>query len=93
MPDLGVSPAVEQAAFSLPEGAVSEPIATDTGTAIVKVVEKKEVTPAEWQAAKDQFRDQLLTERRNRFFSAYMVKAKQRMKIEVNREVLRRVTS
>ena len=32
------------------------------------------------------FREELLTDRRNRFFSAYMVKAKQKMKIEVNRE-------
>ena len=31
------------------------------------------------------------TDRRNRFFSAYMAKAKQKMKIEVNREALQRV--
>ena len=93
IPDLGNAPAVEDAAFKLPEGAVSDPIATDTGTAIVKVVEKKEVTPAEWTAAKDKFRDEILNDRRNRFFSAYMVKAKQRMKIEVNSETLQRVVS
>ncbi|MGE5245677.1 MAG: SurA N-terminal domain-containing protein [Betaproteobacteria bacterium] len=93
IPDLGVAPAVEETAFSLPEGAVSDPIATDTGTAVIKVLQKKEVTPAEWQAAKEKFRDDMLADRRNRFFTAYMVKAKQRMKIEVNREALQRVTS
>jgi parvulin-like peptidyl-prolyl isomerase len=80
-----------EVAFTLPAGAVSDPIATDNGTAVIKVLEKKEVTPPEWAAAKDRFRDELLNERRNRFFSAYMVKAKQRMKIEVNREMLQRV--
>ena len=35
----------------------------------------------------------LLTDRRNRFFSAYMLKAKQKMKIEVNRETLQRAIS
>jgi peptidyl-prolyl cis-trans isomerase D len=91
IPDLGVAPAVEDAAFKLPQGAVSEAIATDNGTAVIKVLEKKEVTPDEWKGAKDRFREELLAERRNRFFSSYMVKAKKNMKIDVNRETLQRV--
>lgn len=90
IPDLGVSPAVEDAAFALGVGAVSDPIATDTGTGVIKVIEKKEVAPDEWILSKDRFREELLTERRNRFFGSYMVKAKQRMKIDVNRETLQR---
>ena len=93
LPDLGVAPAVMAVAFALPQGGVSDPIATDNGTAVVKVVEKKEVTPAEWLEAKDRFHEEMLNERRNRFFSAYMVKAKQRMKIEVNRETLQKAVS
>jgi peptidyl-prolyl cis-trans isomerase D len=93
IPDLGVAPAVEDAAFKLAVGAVSDPIATDNGTAVIKVLEKKSVTPEEWTSSKDRFRDELLTDRRNRFFSAYMVKAKQKMKIEVNREALQRASS
>ena len=93
IPDLGVAPAVEDAAFKLAVGAVSDPIATDNGTAVIKVLEKKEVTPEEWTSSKDRFREELLTDRRNRFFSAYMVKAKQKMKIEVNREALQRAAS
>jgi peptidyl-prolyl cis-trans isomerase D len=91
LPDLGVAPAVMDAAFALPAGGVTGPIATDNGTAVVKVVEKKEVTPSEWTEAKDRFREEVLNDRRNKFFSAYMVKAKQKMKIEVNRETLQRV--
>jgi peptidyl-prolyl cis-trans isomerase D len=93
IPDLGAASAVEDAAFKLPVGAASDPIPTDNGTAVVKVLEKKEVTPTEWVANKDRFREELLSDRRNRFFSAYMVKAKQKMKIAVNRETLQRVVS
>ena len=93
IPDLGAAPAVEEAAFKLAVGAVSDPIPTDTGTAVIKVLEKKEVTPEEWTSSKDRFREELLTDRRNRFFSAYMVKAKQKMKIDVNRETLQRAVS
>ena len=66
---------------------------TVTGTAIIKVLEKQEVNPADLAKAKDTFRDEILADRRNRFFSAYMAKAKQKMKIEVNREALQRVIS
>jgi peptidyl-prolyl cis-trans isomerase D len=93
IPDLGAAPAVEDAAFKLAVGAVSDPIPTDTGTAVIKVIEKKEVTTEEWTSSKDRFREELLTDRRNRFFSAYMVKAKQKMKIDVNRETLQRAVS
>ena len=93
IPDLGVAKAVEDATFKLPVGGVSGPIATDNGTAIVKVLDKQEVTSADWANAKDRFREEVLTDWRNRFFGAYMVKAKQKMKIEVNRESLQRATS
>ena len=93
IPDLGNAPAVEDAAFKLAVGAVSDPIQTDTGTAVIKVLEKKEVTTEEWTSSKDRFREELLTDRRNRFFSAYMAKAKQKMKIDVNRETLQRAVS
>jgi peptidyl-prolyl cis-trans isomerase D len=88
IPDLGVAPAVEEAAFKLPVGAVSDPISTDAGSAVIKVLERQEVTPTEWASNKDRFREDLVMDRRNRFFTAYMIKAKQKMKIEVNREIL-----
>jgi len=91
IPDLGVASAVEDAAFKLPQGSVSDAIPTDNGTAVIKVIEKKEVTPDEWNTAKDRFREELLSDRRNRFFGSYMTKAKKNMKIDVNRETLQRV--
>src|SRR5207247_6784885 len=73
IPDLGVAPAVEEKAFALPVGAVSDPIATDAGTAVIKVIEKKEVTPDEWKTGRDKFREDLLADRRNRFYGAYLM--------------------
>lgn len=91
LPEVGVSAAVDRIAFSLPIGEVSEPIATDTATVVIKVLERKEATKEEFATGKEQLREDLLNERRNRFFSAYMVKAKQRMAININREVLGRL--
>ena len=93
IPDLGVAPAIDAAAFKMTPGSVSDPIAVDNGAAVIKLVEKQEVTPADYTLAKDKFREEILADRRNRFFGAYMVKAKQRMKIEVNRESLQKAVS
>ena len=91
LPEIGSAPDVLEAAFKLPEGAVGGPVTTDAGAAIFKVVEKHESSPQDVTANKETFRDELLNDRKNRFFSAYMQKAKQKMKISVNREALKRV--
>jgi hypothetical protein len=70
---------------------VSGPIATDNGSAVITVIEKQDVTPEAWLSAKETFRNELLNDRRNRFFGAYMAKAKQKMKIALNRDTLKRV--
>jgi peptidyl-prolyl cis-trans isomerase D len=93
VPDLGLAPTVLEAAFAMPVGAVSDPITTETGTIVFKVVAKEEVTPAQWASNRDEFRAQLLQDRRNRFFASYMSKAKQKMKIELNREALQRTVA
>jgi hypothetical protein len=57
----------------------------------VRVVERDDVTPDELKQAQEAFRAELLSERRARFFSAYMGKAKERMTVEINNDVVRRV--
>ena len=89
--DAGTSQAVEDAAFTLPAGSVSDAIVTDTGAAIVKVLERKDVAPDEFVKQKDTLRADLLNERRNKFFAAYMSKARQRMKININRETIAQI--
>jgi peptidyl-prolyl cis-trans isomerase D len=91
--DIGVSPAVDAAAFSLPQGGVSAPIVTENGAVIVKVLEKKETTAGELASAKESLRTELLNERKNRFYSTYMTKARQRMNIRINRETIAQVVA
>ena len=93
LPDIGVSPEVDKVAFALPVNGVSDPIKTSDGTVIVRVVEKDAVTPDEFGKAKEAFRAELLNERRGRFFSAYMTKARGRLAIEINTDVVQRVVS
>jgi peptidyl-prolyl cis-trans isomerase D len=91
LPDIGVSTEVDKAAFSLPSGGVSDPIATSNGSVIVRVAERQDVTPEAMRQAKESFRTQFLNERRELFFASYMSKAKQAMKIQVNSDVAKRI--
>jgi hypothetical protein len=50
------------------------------------------VTPEKLNKDKESFRAELLNEKRNRFFTAYMTKVKEQMKIQLKPDVLRRVT-
>jgi peptidyl-prolyl cis-trans isomerase D len=92
LPDVGFNQAVETAIFALPVGTVSDPIQTLDGTTIVKVTERKGVTAEELRSSRDGVRTDMLEERRNQFLASYMSKAKQKMNIVMNPEVLQQVT-
>ncbi|MDH4065323.1 MAG: peptidylprolyl isomerase, partial [Acidobacteriota bacterium] len=91
VPDLGVSEEIDAAAFALPVGGVSDAISTATGTAIVRVTERQDVTPEEIAVTRDQLREELAAQRQDRFFSAYMQKAKTGLTINIKQDVLSQV--
>ncbi len=88
LPDVGANAALEKVVFGLPVGTTSDPVTTADGTTIVKVIERKDVTPAEVAASRESTRQSLVEDRRTEFFTAYMVKARQHMKIDLNRQVI-----
>ena len=91
IPDVGASPAVDAAAFSLPVGGVSDAISTENGAVVVKVLERKDPTADEVKTGRDQSRAQLINERRGRFYASYMNKARERMRIDINRPLISQV--
>ena len=57
----------------------------------MKVVERKDIVADELAKQKDTLRNELLNERKNKFFAAYMTKARQGMKININRETIAQI--
>jgi peptidyl-prolyl cis-trans isomerase D len=88
IPDLGVSEEIDAAAFALPVNGVSDAITTPSGTAIVRVVEREDVTPEQVAAGRDQLREELAAQRQDKFFSAYLQKAKTGLRIDIKQDVL-----
>jgi peptidyl-prolyl cis-trans isomerase D len=91
--DAGASPAIDAVAFTLPVGGVSDPIVTDNATVIVKVLERQDPAPSDIGSAKATLKTELLNEQRNRFYASYMSKARERMKVNVNRELLAQIVA
>ena len=91
LPDIGASPEVDKVAFSLPVGGTSGVITTPDASVIVRVVERDEVTEDELRKGREAFRAELLEERRNKFFAAYMTKVREALTVDVKYDVMRRV--
>jgi peptidyl-prolyl cis-trans isomerase D len=91
IPDVGVSAAVDAAAFALPQGGVSEPIVTETGAVIVKVIEKQSPSADELKTGRDTVKRELLNQQKQRFYASYMTKARERMNIRSNPQVIAQV--
>lgn len=91
LPDIGPNADVEKAAFALPQGGVTDAITTANGAVIARVVERADVTDQQLADGRDALREELTNQRRDRFFSAYMQKAKASLAIAVKQDVLTQV--
>jgi peptidyl-prolyl cis-trans isomerase D len=76
LPEVGTNEAAEKAAFTLPVNGVSDPLTTPNGTAILRVVERNDVSADAVAGGRDALRDELVGTRRDRAFRAYMEKVK-----------------
>jgi peptidyl-prolyl cis-trans isomerase D len=93
IPEVGPSPAVDQVAFSLPVGGVSDPITTPNGAVVVRVVSRSAVSPDELAKNRETLRRELTSQKQAQFFASYMTKAKQGMGISIDQAVLQRLTT
>ena len=90
-PDAGISVAVDEAVFALPVGGVSAPVTTDAGTVVARVVAREEANADTLATAKETLRQELLADRKSKFYTAYMNKARERLKVTVNPEAVKAV--
>jgi peptidyl-prolyl cis-trans isomerase D len=90
-PQIGVNAAVDEAVFALKTGDATAPITTDTAVVVAKVKERQDVDAAKIAENRDALRSEMLQSQRGQFFSAYMAKAKAKMKITFNQNAIKTV--
>ena len=88
--ELGSSAALEEAAYSLPEKTLSEPVRAAGGYAIVRVLEKKPFDPAAFEKEKPSITTSLRGEKKQQLFQAFLEQARQRYPVERNLSALQR---
>lgn len=88
--ELGTGQALEEAAFSLTQGATSDPVRVGSGYAVLRVLEKKVADPAELARQKGAVAAQLRDQKRQELFRAFVAAARDRYKITRNAQAYRR---
>ena len=91
LPDIGISPKVDEIAFKLAEGETSAPIETGDAVVVVRVKTKQAIDAAARDAARAALQTELAQQRQGAFFSAYMAKAMEKMEIVYNNETLDKI--
>jgi peptidyl-prolyl cis-trans isomerase D len=92
LPEAGRSPAVQDAAFAGETGTFSAPLPSRDGFVVLRVVERTGYDPEKFASEKDTFTEQVLAQKRQQFWAAYMQALQQRSSVEVNRDTLRGLT-
>jgi len=90
-PDAGISPAIDEAIFALPVGGVTAPTTTDAGTVVARVTAREDAKTDTLASAKETLRQELLADRKSKFYTAYMNKARERLTVTVNPDAVKAV--
>ncbi len=83
---IGESAEFDRLAFSLPLKQVSEPIAFDGGYALMRVLERKEMTREDFEKDKATETASLADQKKNKFLQAFLAKRREEKKVKVNYE-------
>ncbi len=92
LPEAGRSAAVNARAFELSPGELSAPLSADNGFVLVRVIEKSGFSPADFQAQKSGFLEQMANEQRLRVWNAFVESLTARYEVRVDWQAIRTIT-
>jgi peptidyl-prolyl cis-trans isomerase D len=89
--DLGASAGLDEAAFALNVGELSQPIAVPAGYAVLRVLEKKGFDPVLFAQQKDAIAAAIRAQKRSEAFQAFLDQARKGFAVERRPDAFRRV--
>lgn len=90
---VGENAEVDDLVFSLPVGEASRPVAVESGFALFRVLERKEVLRADFEASLETEKAGLLETQRNKFLQSYLVKAREDRKVKIDYDLFLQVNT
>ena len=76
-------PAFDRVVYALKEGEVSDPVRTDFGWHVIKVMERRAVDVPKYEALKDQLEEKLRREKTEKFVEQYVQELRQKAVVQV----------
>jgi parvulin-like peptidyl-prolyl isomerase len=90
---IGENTEVDEKAFSLPLNEASDPIEYATGYVLIRVLDRKEVTEAEFQENMETERETYLDAKKNKFFISSMAKMREEIGVEIRYDLFLKINS
>jgi peptidyl-prolyl cis-trans isomerase D len=96
LPEFGSIAELDKEVFSLPLGKPGSPVTVAGKTVAFDVKERQAINPEEMKKSMDMIRDEILPQRRNEYFEAYIQEAKKKMEtnkqIKINDSIVQQIT-
>ena len=80
---IGENREMDELAFSLPLDEASGPVEFESGYALLRVLDRKEVTREEFEEVKQTEKENFLESKKNRFFSSYLAKLQEDKEVKI----------
>jgi len=90
---IGESPEIDRLAFTMPLNQPSEPVEFAGGYSVIRVLERKEASRAEFDKNLETERNSLLEQKKNRFLQSYLEKLRNDMDVKVNYDLFTQVNN
>jgi len=90
---IGENEDLDRLAFSLPIGEASEPVEFETGYALLRVLDRKEVTREDFETKKKEEKDILLSEKKNQFLQSYLFKIRESKGVKIKYDLFLKINS
>jgi len=90
---IGESDRIDRLAFTLPIGEPSDPVDFGSGFAVIRILERKEVTREEFAEKRDEERDNALQAKKNQFFSSYVTQLREDIGVKIRYDLFTQVSS
>lgn len=90
---IGENATIDRLAFSLPLEEPSDAVEFEGGYILIKVLDRKEVTPEDLEKDKETEKEEMLEAKRNKFFLSYMSKLRQEYGVKIKYDLFLKISS
>lgn len=90
---IGENREIDHLSFTLPLGETSDPVEIESGYALIRVLDRQEVTEEEFEKEKKTEMENLLEAKKNRFFASYLSKMREEKEVKIRYDLFMKTNS